>query len=373
MKVLFIANYRDGHNGWSEAAKHYILSMDEVGIDVVCRPIKLNNFIGVIPDKIKKLEEKDLNNVDICIQHTLPNLMFNNKESLINIGMYYKETFSDYHYWDSFLERMDYTIVPNTLMFETENRKPDYLLPVPMDFEEYKNIENANISFGDSYKFYWIGDLNRRKNLKRAIESYYLSFNKSSDVSFIIKASKFGYNESMIHEEIITLCKVVAMNMKLYDSFEKYPPIYVIGNDLSRKQILELHKSLDCLLYPSFGEGWGMVVADAAAIGNDIICNNVGGMKDIINNYNDKNKDLLLTPTEINVLGMDKSLPHLYSSKESWYDTSTIEMCKKMKQAVNNKHLKNTETNLHNFSYKNIGNKMKEILNDISKKHNIKN
>ena len=45
MKVLYIGCYRD-HTGWGQAAIDYILSMDSVGIDVVCRPLKLNQTQG---------------------------------------------------------------------------------------------------------------------------------------------------------------------------------------------------------------------------------------------------------------------------------------------------------------------------------------
>ncbi len=46
MKVLYIGCYRD-HTGWGQAAIDYILAMDSVGIDVVCRPLKLNQTLGV--------------------------------------------------------------------------------------------------------------------------------------------------------------------------------------------------------------------------------------------------------------------------------------------------------------------------------------
>ena len=41
MKVLYISNYKDG-TGWGNAATDYILAMDSVGIDVVCRSISFN-------------------------------------------------------------------------------------------------------------------------------------------------------------------------------------------------------------------------------------------------------------------------------------------------------------------------------------------
>ena len=58
MKVLYIGCYRDG-TGWAQATIDYILSMDAAGIDVVPRPIKLNNNKPDIPKRIIELEKKD--------------------------------------------------------------------------------------------------------------------------------------------------------------------------------------------------------------------------------------------------------------------------------------------------------------------------
>ena len=43
--------------------------------DVVCRPIKLNNFQGEIPDRIVELEGKSVVGCEVCIQNVLPHLM----------------------------------------------------------------------------------------------------------------------------------------------------------------------------------------------------------------------------------------------------------------------------------------------------------
>ena len=57
MKVLYIGHYRDV-SGWARAASDYILAMDSVGIDVVCRPIKLNASVAPIHPRVEELENK---------------------------------------------------------------------------------------------------------------------------------------------------------------------------------------------------------------------------------------------------------------------------------------------------------------------------
>ena len=74
MKILYIGCYREG-TGWGNSAIDYILSLDSAGVEVVCRPVKLNNRNPEIPNRILELEARDSSGCDICIQHTLPHLM----------------------------------------------------------------------------------------------------------------------------------------------------------------------------------------------------------------------------------------------------------------------------------------------------------
>ena len=74
MKVLFIGCYRDG-TGWGQAAIDYILSMDHVGLDVVCRPLKLNQNNYEIPERVAELEKKPMRGANICIQNVLPHYL----------------------------------------------------------------------------------------------------------------------------------------------------------------------------------------------------------------------------------------------------------------------------------------------------------
>ena len=58
MKVLYIGHYRED-TGWAQAARDYILAMDSVGIDVVCRNVTLTQWSEDIPQRIKHLESKN--------------------------------------------------------------------------------------------------------------------------------------------------------------------------------------------------------------------------------------------------------------------------------------------------------------------------
>ena len=91
MRVLFIGHYRDC-SGWGDASLNYIQALDRVGVDVVCRPIKLNHSRPILPERVLELEKRPLSNIDIVIQHVLPHHMdYNSKFK--NVALYATETF----------------------------------------------------------------------------------------------------------------------------------------------------------------------------------------------------------------------------------------------------------------------------------------
>ena len=70
MKVLYLGHYREG-TGWSTSSINNILALNTLDIDLVTRNIRLTKELEV-PEEILQLEKKDLQNIDVCIQHVLP-------------------------------------------------------------------------------------------------------------------------------------------------------------------------------------------------------------------------------------------------------------------------------------------------------------
>ena len=360
MKILFISNYRDGHNGWSEAALLYLKAMYYAGLDVVCRPVKLNNFYGHIPDEVIEMENKDLNNIDVVIQNVLPQQMMYSSKFKYNIGLYYKETFYENHIWNDHLKMMDILWVPNNTMKEHDQKlgKKIEVIPVPCNTEEFLDINPIYIPYKENYAFYWVGDLNRRKNLKCLIAAYYLGFTDIDCTSLIIKASKFGKSAREVEEEVIKLCRVVADSLRIYNSFEDYPKIIVIGEDLTREQMLGLHKACDCFVYPSFGEAWGLPMMDALASGNMLVSSDTGGAKMM-----QSEKTFIVNGQLKTIQGMN-SFPGLYTGRESWIDTDPSDLLHFMKLAKNQSYENKVPPKklIKALSIQNIGEKIKEKL-----------
>ena len=112
MKVLYIGHYKE-FGGWAEAAKNYILALDSVGVDVVCRNVTLTKD-REISGRLKELEEKDTDGCTVCIQHVLPHHLCGTSKFDKNIAFLASESHSiKHHSWIEFLNQMDDVWVPN--------------------------------------------------------------------------------------------------------------------------------------------------------------------------------------------------------------------------------------------------------------------
>ena len=210
MKVLFIGHYKE-FGGWSRAAIDYILAMDSVGIEVVCRNISLTAHHKEPPKRILDLEDNDTLNCDICIQNLLPHHLIGSGHFKKNVALYFSESQGIKSIpWFVNLQQMDEVWVPNSDMRNilVADKLMDgdriKLLPCPSDLsvfsKTYKEITIPEINH--KFKFYYIGDLNDRKNLGSLVRSFHSEFDKSEPVALILKVWKFGLSPEQTHNHV---------------------------------------------------------------------------------------------------------------------------------------------------------------------------
>ena len=113
MKVLYIAHFVEG-SGWSTAAINNVLALDSVGVDVVCRNLKLTEAKHEIPERIAQLSSKNLKDVDVCIQHVLPHFIVGTEKFKKNIAYFATESNTIRHLsWYNNLKLVDEVWVPS--------------------------------------------------------------------------------------------------------------------------------------------------------------------------------------------------------------------------------------------------------------------
>ena len=295
MKVLFLGHYKE-FGGWSRAAIDYILAMDSVGIDVVCRNVPLTTQEKEAPKRILELEDKDIDNCDVCIQNLLPHHLVGSQFFKKNVALYFSESESIKPLpWFVQLQQMDEVWVPNSSMRASlitdelmdANRIKLFPCPSNLNLLKKKPKEIAIQDINHKFKFYYIGDLNDRKNLGSLVRSFHSEFDRSEPVALILKVWKFGLNPTQTHNIVHEMCTRIKNEMRMYSSLESYHNEVILAEQIEDDGIHALHNYSDCFVCPSHGEAWSIPSFDAMCLGKTPICSNVGGPKDFISDNND--------------------------------------------------------------------------------------
>ena len=149
MNVLYVGNYRDG-TGYGQAAEDYILSLDSVGVNVVCKPLMFNNNKHIPHKRIIEIEKRSYANYDIVVQHTLPIHMQYDSRFSLNVALFSHETDSFVMSgWKEKINNMDICVVSNNdnlkSCIKSDVKIPTYVVHQARDFsiynKKYKKLE----------------------------------------------------------------------------------------------------------------------------------------------------------------------------------------------------------------------------------------
>lgn len=368
MKILYIGHYKEG-TGWSKAATDLIQAIDSVGIDIVCRNIKLTPKQSDVPDKIKELENKTLQGIDVCIQHLLPHHIVGTSK-FKTIAYYVGESNTlIYNNWKSNLSLVDEIWVPNRTQLnnmQLDDFNNVKYIPHAFNLNKYKNITNSRINFKDknhTFKFYYIADINDRKNIESVIKCFHSEFHPSEPVSLVLKVKKYGINPQDLHKHVQELCNSIKKTLRIYPKIEDYHKEIIISDEMSSEEMNILHQSCDCFVNVTHGEGWSIPSFDAMCFGKTPICSNEGGPKEYIV---DEDTGKLINGISSICDHSDAAFPNIFTGRESWFTPDEEEVKSAMRFYYENKDNINRSKGLETaqcFSYESIGNMIKETLN----------
>jgi glycosyltransferase involved in cell wall biosynthesis len=369
MKVLYIGHYKEG-TGWSKAAIDLIHAIDSAGIDIVCRDVKLTPRLSDIPEKIKELESKKIDNIDFCIQHLLPHHLVGTSKFKKNIAYYVGEsTTLKYNNWKSSLDLMDEIWVPNHTQLNNMTKdgfKSIRYVPHAFNLDKY-SVNDKKINFGQkngTFKFYYIADINDRKNIESVIKCFHSEFHKYEPVSLVLKIKKFGANPDDLRKQLKNMCNSIKQTLRIYPKIEDYHDEIIITDDMTSNEIDMLHQACDCMVNVTHGEGWSIPSFDAMCFGKTPICSNEGGPKEYIS---DKNAGTLINGIYNICEHTDAAFSNIFTGRESWFVPDEEETKDAMRFYYENRDTINRNKGIEiaqKFSYQSVGNMIKELLND---------
>lgn len=367
MKVLYCSNYLDG-TGWSEAGINGILSLDAAGIQVVPRPLKLNNAMHSPPARVLELESRSSAGCTHVIQHTLPHLMSFNG-NLCNIAMFESETS---HFrntcWADRLNLMDFIWVRNNQQVQACHAsgvtKPVKVVPHATNvtkFQQSWGVLDSLRPYKDKgdFLFYFIGEHVRRKNLLAAVKAFHLEFDLYEPVQLVIKASvpgaSAGQAEQTIREDIHKLKQAMKQTA--------YKTEVVLTERLTEAGLYKLHSTCDAFVSTSFGEGWCLPAMDAMGFGKTPIVTNCTGFLD----YIDDTVGYPVSCREEPCIGATDSLRDIYVANESWWSIDVNHLRRCMRAVYENKEERKRKARagverVFDFSYEAVGSQMRTLL-----------
>jgi hypothetical protein len=225
----------------------------------------------------------------------------------------------------------------------------------------------------DTFKFYYIGDLNDRKNIGCISTCFHSEFDKSEDVSLIIKVRKFGRAPEQTQVELDQILSSHKMSLRIHKSIQDYKKEVVVTEEINDQDLCGMHSYADCFILPSHGEAWSIPALDALGFGNTPICSNFGGPKEFIEPDN-KYTGALIDGVFSCCKCSDAAFPDIFTGKEYWFQPCEKLLREQMREYYELykkdpvKHKQKAKeaglSRVEKFSHKNIGEKMLEVLNE---------
>lgn len=333
--VKYIGPVFDG-SGYAEAARNYVLSIYRKGYPITLAPI---SFEKARPDLGKDgniLRSLINNNIDYdkIIVHCTPDLWtqytkFERNKYIIGYTVW--ETSNIHPLWTMSCNRANEVWVPcdwNVDVFRNSGvNVPIYKVPHAIDIPNLNNVPEFNLEGinGDEFVFYSIFQWQERKNPYGLLSAYTTAFTGIDDVVLVLKTYR---NDQESDKESI---KQLIVDYKKYVNLDHFPKMYLIVENMSRNNIMALHKRGDCFVLLQRSEGWGLPHFEASSMGKPTITSAYGGQTDFLKKDNSYLVDYQLTP----VAGMPWS-PY-YRGDQWWCEPDIKQSVDLMRHVYDNR------------------------------------
>lgn len=161
------------------------------------------------------------------------------------------------------------------------------------------------------FTFLHVGSPSTRKNTQMAFEAFLRTYGANKDFRLIIKS--IGPPDARFTDGTMNLGPVTS-----------HSRVKVIDYEISEEELAELYRSVHCLIYPTRGEGWGMIPFNSIASGTPTICTNATACTE----YAELSVPLDFKWSSENTFGIYQG--------GSWADPDFDDLCDKMRYVVDN-------------------------------------
>lgn len=354
------------HSGYSQAAQDMILALYQSGkYDVRVQYIHAQSLpqSGLSSERIeifKSLIEKKQDPERITVYHCIPTAQRHIQPNRRTIGYAMFETFNPPNEgatnWISLLNRNDVIITPsqfNYRIFAHEKlTKPLFYVPCCYDRTLFHPEVESLEAKSDLFTFCYFGTWRQRKGYPALLEAFLREFEGRDHVRLVIKTDK----PQQAYAAVLQMKQNLGLMKK-----DTAPILFErrVFDDVSLPRFL---KSIDCLIAPTLGEGFGLPGLQCMALGVPVAITDFSGCKD----YANEETCTLIKPSGFTMYaGMD-GLPQFANRK--WALVTATEVARVMRHVLSNQaeiemKAKHAQTFVaKEFSYENSEKLFSEML-----------
>ena len=312
-------------------------------------------------DEIKKLHnagigcmyESNNPNFDVYIHNFIPTLF--SKRFGYNICFNYWETNQIPLNWVDSINSSDELWTTSKwakdVFTNSKINIPIYNFELGVNDIYYKKPEAPRGINSDKFTFLSIGSPASRKNSQMAVDAFIKLFGHDDRFSLIYKSN--GPADA----------RIGAISEYTRMPLNSHPRIKVINWQVSEKKLSQIYDQSNCVLYPTSGEGWGLLPLQGIAKGIPTICTNATACTEFAH---------LSIPLDFK--WGTKGMYGIYEGCGDWAEPDFDDLCDKMLYVVNNYDEASLKTFYganwveSNLTWNQVGLKYKERLCQISKK-----
>ena len=313
-------------SGYGEASRNYIFSLHKKGIPITVSPRNFDPNPPPIADKEQRevLESLINKNIpyDVVIIHLTPDLFPQYAEpGKYNIGFAAWETSLLHPKWANTCNAVNEIWVPcdmNVEAFKNSGvRPPVYKVPHGIDPNMFEGLSGDDFSMPglspSTYKFYSVFQWIYRKNPEGLLRAYFNAFDEKDDVALILKTYRMGAkkDKEFIRDQIVNIKKDMGIG--------GYPKVILLGDLLSKTQMLGLHLYGDCCVSLHRGEGWGLPLSESSGAANPSIATGWGGNTEFM-----KEDNSYLVDYQMTFVSMMMSFNPWYLGNQQWAEPSQV-------------------------------------------------
>jgi glycosyltransferase involved in cell wall biosynthesis len=337
--------------GYSRAAREYLLSLDRLGVDVKVEPLTLGTpAIEIRTEQVQRINEliqKPLatDKKKILVYHSQPygvdpDAERRNGYDYVIINTVW-ETDLVPDNWFPNINRADAVFIPSWHNYHALRQSgvtvPIHVVPHGADVEMF-TPENEALSLEevkDKFTFLSVFQWQHRKAPEVLIRAYWEEFGTADNTMLIVKT--YWSNSPSKADERVIINHLASFKTSLGYNDKNSAPMLITFSMFTDDQLKGLYRLPNVFVLPTRGEGVGLPFIESLSSGVPVIAPRWGGQSDFLNDGNSYPVDYVLESTTSKLHeGVAPNFSDLFNAMMKWAEPSVESLRKQMRYAYEN-------------------------------------